>query len=72
MVKTTSVYGPVEASDGDRILVTRYWPRGISKTQLMLTQWTKELAPSKEVLSDWKMNRIDWDELRLSSTNGTA
>ena len=62
MVKTKSVYDPVEASDGDRILVTRYWPRGTSKAQLKLTQWTKELAPSKELLADWKLNRIDWEE----------
>ena len=62
MVKTKSIYDHVEASDGDRILVTRYWLRGISKAQLQVTQWTKELAPSKELLSDWKLNRIDWDE----------
>lgn len=62
MVKTKSVYDPVEASDGDRILVTRYWPRGISKARLRLTEWIKDLASSKELLRDWKGDRIDWNE----------
>jgi len=34
MVKTESVYDPVEGTDGHRILVTRFWPRGISKARL--------------------------------------
>ena len=28
MFKTKSVYDPAEDGDGERILVTRYWPRG--------------------------------------------
>ena len=62
MVKTKSVYDPAEASDGDRILVTRYWPRGILKARLRLTEWIKDLATSKELLRDWKGDRIDWNE----------
>jgi uncharacterized protein YeaO (DUF488 family) len=50
MVKTKSVYDPVEESDGDRILVTQYWPRGISKERLRLTEYRKELAPSVGLL----------------------
>jgi len=37
MVKTKSVYDPVESDDGERILVTRYWPRGLSKERLSLS-----------------------------------
>jgi uncharacterized protein YeaO (DUF488 family) len=61
MVRTKSVYDAVEAGDGDRILVTRYWPRGISKDR-MSAEWLKDLAPSRELLDDWKRNRIDWKE----------
>ena len=39
MAKTKSVYDPVEPSDGDRVLVARYWPRGISKARLCLAEW---------------------------------
>lgn len=61
MVKTKSVYDQAEESDGDRILVTRYWPRGISKARLS-AEWVREVAPSKELLKDWKASRISWDE----------
>ena len=61
MVKTKSVYDPVEDSDGDRIFITRYWPRGISKGR-MSAEWVKDLAPNRELLDDWKKHRIDWRE----------
>ena len=52
MTKTKCLYDPVEQSDGDRILVTRYWPRGISREHLAITDWLRELAPSKELIRD--------------------
>jgi len=62
MVKTKSVYDEAQESDGERILVTRYWPRGISKTWLRHKEWMRDVAPSKELLEDWKGGRISWDE----------
>jgi len=60
MVKTKSAYDRVERSDGDRILVSRFWPRGKSKETLSLTNWRRELAPSKQLLGDWKKGQISW------------
>lgn len=62
MVKTKSVYDPVEESDGQRILVSRYWPRGLSKERLSLTEHLKDVAPSIELLQDWKTSNISWTE----------
>ncbi len=62
MIKTKSVYDPAEESDGDRILVTRYWPRGLSKKRLLLTEWLRNLAPSAELLKAWKSGNIGWKE----------
>jgi uncharacterized protein YeaO (DUF488 family) len=62
MAKTKSVYNPVEKSDGERILVSRYWPRGISKERLAITGWLKNLAPSVELLKDWKNDNITWEK----------
>ena len=62
MVKTKRLYDPVEELDGDRILVTRYWPRGVSKERLSITDWLRNLAPSKELLRDWKNKRISWEK----------
>jgi uncharacterized protein YeaO (DUF488 family) len=62
MIKTKSVYDPVEKTDGERILVTRYWPRGLSHKRLALTDRIKDLAPSIELLNDWKRSSITWQE----------
>ncbi len=64
MVKTKSVYDPVEESDGQRILVSRYWPRGLSRERLSLTEHLKEVAPSVELLHDWKASNISWNEYK--------
>jgi uncharacterized protein YeaO (DUF488 family) len=66
MVKTKCLYDPVDESDGDRLLVTRYWPRGVSKKQLS-AQWLKNLAPSEELVGDWKnkKQKISWEEYTL-------
>ena len=49
MIKTKSIHDTPEASDGKRIVITHYWPRGYSKEKLDVTwdrPWRHELAPS--------------------------
>ena len=65
MIQTKSAYDPVEPSDGKRFLVTRYWPRGMSKEKLKLSGWIRELAPSKKLLHNWRNNSISWQEYEL-------
>lgn len=36
-------------SDGSRILVDRIWPRDMSKEELRLDDWVKEVAPSTQL-----------------------
>ena len=36
-------------SDGYRLLIDRIWPRGVSKEDLKIDEWNKELAPSDEL-----------------------
>ena len=43
------IYDPVASTDGQRILVDRLWPRGISKEKAQLDSWLKEVAPSTEL-----------------------
>lgn len=62
MIKTKSAYELPDKSDGERILISRYWPRGLSKERLSIEAWLKELAPSKELLMDWKTEKITWQE----------
>lgn len=43
------VYEPVSEADGYRVLVDRLWPRGISKDELHIDVWLKEVAPSNHL-----------------------
>ena len=45
-------YDPPERDDGQRMLVDRLWPRGLSKERADLNEWCKEVAPSAE-LRQW-------------------
>ena len=59
MIKTKSIYhDPSELEDGYRLLVMRYWPRGVRKTQV--DEWLRELAPSKMLLAAYREGQIDW------------
>ena len=39
-------YDKPARTDGNRILVDRLWPRGISKRKAALDGWNKDIAPS--------------------------
>jgi uncharacterized protein YeaO (DUF488 family) len=43
------VYEPLSRQDGQRVLVDRVWPRGISKEKLGDVIWLKEIAPSTDL-----------------------
>ena len=51
-VRLKRAYEPASAEDGYRVLVDRLWPRGVSKRQVKLDEWEKELSPSSE-LREW-------------------
>jgi uncharacterized protein YeaO (DUF488 family) len=46
------VYEPADKADGQRVLVDRLWPRGVSKAEAALTLWLKEIGPS-DALRKW-------------------
>ena len=55
------VYDDVAVDDGDRLLVDRLWPRGISKEVARIDLWAKDFTPSND-LRKWfhaDPNRID-------------
>jgi len=43
------IYDEPADEDGQRILVDRLWPRGVSNDDAHLTAWFKDLAPSDEL-----------------------
>ncbi|MGO1539417.1 MAG: DUF488 domain-containing protein [Leucobacter sp.] len=52
-VRIKRVYEPAERQDGVRVLVDRLWPRGISKEDAALDQWSKDVAPSADLRKSW-------------------
>ena len=57
-VSTMSVYAPRRADGGRRILVTRYYPRGVRRSHF--DDWVRALAPSRELLRGYKEGSIAW------------
>lgn len=43
------VYDPASPDDGQRILVDRLWPRGLSREHAHVDLWLKTIAPSTEL-----------------------
>lgn len=58
-VKTKRVYEPREKSDGTRILVMRFWPRGIRKEHF--DEWNRDVAPSKDLVFAFKRHGLPWE-----------
>lgn len=42
-------YEPPTRNDGQRILVDRVWPRGVSKESAHLDEWMRDVAPSDDL-----------------------
>jgi uncharacterized protein YeaO (DUF488 family) len=59
-VKTKRIYEKAEPGDGCRVLVMRYWPRGISKDKVDV--WEKELGTQPDLIELWKSEAISWSE----------
>lgn len=48
-VKVGRVYDQRVRGDGNRVLVDRIWPRGLTKVKADLDEWCKVVAPSTEL-----------------------
>ena len=63
-VQLKRVYESPAPTDGQRILVDRIWPRGISKEQAKLDLWLKEVAPSTALRKWFGHDPEKWEEFR--------
>lgn len=59
-ILTKRIYDPAEPTDGHRLLTMRYWPRGVRKDHV--DAWERGLAPTRELLADYRSGSIDWPE----------
>ena len=63
MIKTKSIYEPIEADDGVRILITRYYPRGVKRDNFDI--WLRSLSPSPELLKQYKGGIESWEDFKI-------
>lgn len=57
-------YDPPAKSDGRRILVDRIWPRGVTKADLRIDVWLKDLAPSDGLRKWFGHDPMKWGEFK--------
>lgn len=61
-IVTKRIYDDADDSDGQRVLVDRMWPRGVSKERAALDYWYKNIAPSPDLRSWWDHDPDSFDE----------
>ena len=65
MIRLKRVYDPPSKNDGQRILVERLWPRGVSKEKAKVHIWLKDIAPSTELRKWYQHDILKWSEFRI-------
>ena len=46
MIRLKRAYETASPADGERVLVERLWPRGVTKARAAVDHWLKDVAPS--------------------------
>lgn len=64
MIRLKRAYEAASPEDGERILVERLWPRGVTKEAARIDGWVKDLAPSTD-LRKWYGHVVErWPEVQ--------
>jgi uncharacterized protein YeaO (DUF488 family) len=58
------VYELPDSHDGQRILVDRLWPRGLSKEKAGIDLWLKDIAPSTELRKWFDHDPSRWEAFK--------
>ena len=62
MIKLKRVYEKPSKGDGNRILVERLWPRGITKERASVDLWLKDVTPSTELRKWFGHDPAKWEQ----------
>lgn len=71
-VKLKRAYEAPSASDGQRILVDRLWPRGVTKEKAKIDTWLKDISPSTELRQWFNHDPAKWVEFQARFTKELA
>ena len=61
MIQLKRVYEAPSPTDGERILVDRLWPRGLTKKRAAVDLWLKDVAPSAELRKWFAHDPAKWN-----------
>ncbi len=61
-IRIARVHDDLETVSGARLLVDRVWPRGITKDQLQLDEWIRDIAPTTELRKWFGHDPEKWEE----------
>ena len=65
---TKRIFDPPSPQDGARVLVMRFWPRGVPRSAV--DHWFRELGTDPELIKQWKQGTIRWTAFRRSYLRG--
>jgi uncharacterized protein YeaO (DUF488 family) len=63
-IRIKRAYEEPAREDGERILVDRLWPRGLTKEKAKVDLWLKDVAPSTELRKWFAHDLAKWAEFR--------
>jgi uncharacterized protein YeaO (DUF488 family) len=58
------VYDNPAKADGRRVLVDRVWPRGLTKREVQIDDWLKEIAPTTRLRKWFGHDPARWTEFK--------
>ncbi len=64
MFQLKRAYEKPSREDGERVLVERLWPRGLTKERAKVDLWMKEIAPSPELRKWFEHDPEKWEAFR--------
>lgn len=71
-IRLRRAYEPPAEDDGYRILIDRIWPRGVTRDELRIDEWARELAPSTELRKWYGHEPAKFEEFRRRYTEELA
>jgi len=63
-IRIKRAYEEPAREDGERILVDRLWPRGLTKEKAKVDLWLKDVAPSTELRKWFAHDPAKWAEFQ--------
>jgi uncharacterized protein YeaO (DUF488 family) len=63
-IQVARVYDHTTDQDGERILIDRMWPRGMSRSDAQIDEWCKQVAPSTTLRKWYGHDRERFNEFR--------